>query len=207
MYKIETPEHLCAWRVCTMNHLLSGYFVRKKGCCRICWASGLLLGSHTSNSETMSANALCSGRTYLCNRLHRSTFRTLVLDDALAGQSSIPSFSRKYFCAALFEECTMFNGQSWPVTCFIIARCSKLSCVGNNISPVYNSMRMHPTDHQSEDIVHVIPKITSGHLYCLVLITDEWWSCSKVAPPKSINLICALRGRLTIPDPREKLWE
>jgi len=40
------------------------------------------------------------------------------------------------------------------------------------------------------------PRITSGARYCRVLITAEWWSCSYVAPPKSMILTSVRDGRL-----------
>lgn len=67
--------------------------------------------------------------------------------------------------------------------------------MGKKSSPLYISNKIHPTDHKSLLVFHPSSSITSGARYCLVFMIVEWWSLSKVAPPKSIILISRLVGR------------
>mmetsp|Transcript_31383 Transcript_31383/g.64192 ORF Transcript_31383/g.64192 Transcript_31383/m.64192 type:complete len:207 (+) Transcript_31383:212-832(+) len=69
------------------------------------------------------------------------------------------------------------------------ARCSALSCVANSSSPRCSSATMHPADHRSEGVDHPRPSITSGARYWRVFTTDDFFSRSYVAPPKSMTLI------------------
>ena len=51
-----------------------------------------------------------------------------------------------------------------------------------------------PSDHKSDGMLQPTPRMTSGARYCLVLTTDDFFSLSYVAAPKSITLICVLSG-------------
>lgn len=56
-----------------------------------------------------------------------------------------------------------------PMTTSIMAKCSRLSCVWNNASPVKNSTRIHPIENMSHGYDHDMPVESQSALPRLVL--------------------------------------
>lgn len=81
----------------------------------------------------------------------------------------------------------------------IIKRCYGSAWVSKRSSPVSSSIIMHPIDQTSLISFHLQhSRITSGLLYCLVLIIELWWSSYFVAPPKSMILILLEDGKYLV---------
>mmetsp|Transcript_48245 Transcript_48245/g.109860 ORF Transcript_48245/g.109860 Transcript_48245/m.109860 type:complete len:238 (+) Transcript_48245:126-839(+) len=168
---------------------------RKNACCRALRGVTRSRGSHRMDVFARSASWACRGATTSDNGLHLLTRRSDLSVTLGGGQSSADP--EQNFLALL--AILLGNG---PIIASTMAMCSKLSCVGKTMSPVYNSIRMQPNDHKSLEQFHPNCITTSGARYCRVWMTLAWWSSWKVAPPKSITFMSHLRGRRTVPAPR-----
>lgn len=80
-----------------------------------------------------------------------------------------------------------------------MSKCSFVPWVGKSWLPVYNSARIHPRDQMSDLSSHFHhPSITSGPLYCLVLMIPVQFSVSYVADPKSMILTSLHQMRMLL---------